>query len=382
LVFATTDAGRFKTGEEIVVFRLTTHFALLLENIQPPDERVAAARWLPPLVRDYVAKHTEFPTLDPHTRLAGAYAQNLCAGDVKDVDFLVRVPGDPENNEPEPKRLIQNLRVILDDLPEALGKQGYAELQDVTIEGARRSVHVYFVGHDFHLDVVPCIAPNGFGEKLYVPDRGFNRWVLSHPIGYIHLLQELNQLHSRKVLPLGRLLKHFRNVQMIYLRPKSYWLGALLVHHIRKEDGLDMSLSLGELFHDLLRAVYDQYDHLLWVNSGSTPRIPDPMLGHDISWNWGHNAFETFMRRVKVGINWSEKALVADNIDVAIGYWQRIFGEAYFPCNVAEKASFLAAQAWPGRAYLGAAGTILPQSAPGERLMPTQYTTFHGPETE
>lgn len=203
---------------------------------------------MPWKIRDYIKASKDFSTVYPHTRLAGSYAQHMAVGDVKDVDTLVRVPGDPEANEPEAKKLILDLKKLLDKLPEALGYEGYAALD---IERARRSIHVYFKDKDFHLDFVPCIAPDGFEEMLYVPDRGFNKWIPSHPIGYINLLNELNEKFDTKVKPLGKLLKHFRNYQMATRKPKSYWLGALLIYHIQ-EDSLDMTQSLGVLFHDLL----------------------------------------------------------------------------------------------------------------------------------
>ena len=151
------------------MFTLGTHFDELLRNLRPPQERRNAARDLPPLVREYLEHHEDFETVSPHSHLVGSYAQHVVVGDVKDVDFLVRVPGDPHANEPEARDLISDLRKALDDLPEALGYEGWA---GVDIERARRSVHVYIKRRDFHLDVVPCIAPDGFGKLLYVPDRG------------------------------------------------------------------------------------------------------------------------------------------------------------------------------------------------------------------
>ena len=200
------------------MFTFGTQFEKLLKNIKPPDDRLEAARDLPPLVRDYLEQHEEFVTIAPHTRLVGSYAQHMAVGDVKDVDFLVNVPGDPHSNHPEAKDVILALKRALDGLPDALGYEGSA---GVDIERARRSVHVYFAGRDFHLDVVPCIAPGGFDDVLYVPDRGFNKWIPSHPIGYITLLGELNQEHGKKVRPLGKLLKHFRNYHMKNRRPKE-----------------------------------------------------------------------------------------------------------------------------------------------------------------
>ncbi|MBE7550354.1 MAG: nucleotidyltransferase [Anaerolineales bacterium] len=356
---------------------LGTHFGELLKNIQPPPERVEKAQDLPSKVRDYLKEHEDFTTLYPYSRLAGSYAQDLCVGDVKDVDFLVRVSGDPDKNDPEAKQLIQDLKKALDGLPEALGYKGEAEID---IERARRSVHVYFKGEDFHVDAVPCIAPNGFDEVLYVPDRGFNKWIKSHPIGYIKLLKDLNDEHHGKVRPLIKLLKHYRNYQMKNRRPKSYWLGALVIHHVRKENGLNTSLSLAELFRDLCNAIYCQYDHLTWINEKDKPNIPDPLLGHNISWNWSRTHFETFMRRLDDGRNWATKALESKERNEAISLWQKIFGEEYFPNQEeAEKAATrLAIEGFPGKSYVTNTGIIVSSQPSSGIYTPVKQTTFHG----
>lgn len=357
---------------------LTTHFSQLLKNIRPPEKRLKLAQSLPADVRKFLTDHKEFATLDPHTILVGAYGQDTCVGDVKDVDFLVRVPGDPTKNEPNAKQLIKNLKTTLDELPKALGYTGFAAIDNIEVEGARRSVHVCFQGEDFHIDVVPCIAPNGFENMIYVPDRGFNAWIASHPVGYINLITELNDKHGGKVRPLMKLVKHFRNVHMISRRPKSYWLGALVLHHITKDKGLDTTKSLPELFHDFCDAVYQQYDHLLDVSETATPNIPDPMLGHNISWNWERSHFETLMRRLDDGRKLSAKALKTDDREKAISYWQEVFGEEWFPKDVDEAARNLASSSLPGQSFITGAGIIKstpPKSGPYTAV---PKTTFHG----
>lgn len=359
------------------MFTFGTHFYELLKNVRPPQERLDAARDLPPKVRDYLKVNEGFATLAPHTRLAGSYAQKTSVGDVKDVDFLVRVPGDPDKNEPEAKQLVQDLKKALDGLPEALGYIGAAAID---MERARRSVHVYFETEDFHIDAVPCIAPSGFEEVIYVPDRGFNEWIPSHPIGYINLLRELDADHGDKVRRLIRLLKHFRDYHMKTRKPKSYWLGALVVHHIQADGGLNTSLSLAELFRDLCDAIYCQYDHLLWTSKTATPNIPDPVLGHNISWNWGRSHFETFMRRMDDGRTWATKALDSDERATAIEYWQQVFGEEYFPSEVEESATRLAGLGYPGRAWVASTGRITSKQTATSKTTPVPPTTFHGEE--
>lgn len=359
------------------MFTLGTHFEELLKNIRPPQERIEKAQDLPPKVREYLKEHKGFVTLHPHSRLAGSYAQHLCVGDVKDVDFLVRIPGNPEENEPEAKQVVQELKKALDGLPEALGYEGEARID---VERARRSVHVYFEGEDFHVDAVPCIAPDGFAGVLYVPDREFNEWIASHPIGYINLIKELNDEHGSKVRPLIKLLKHHRNYQMKNRRPKSYWLGSMVIYHIRKEGGLDTSLSLAEIFRDLCDAIYCQYDHLLWTSKTATPSITDPLLGHNISWNWTRSHFETFMRRLDDGRAWATKALESEDRDEAIVWWQKIFGEEYFPtqAEVEEAAAHLAAAGFPGKSYVADTGLIVPAKPSSGIYTHVPKTTFHG----
>ena len=357
-------------------FPLNTHFEELLKQIQPPEARIKMAQSLPRKVRKYIKESQDFPTKAPHNRLVGSYAQHMVVGEVKDVDILVRVSGDPEANEPEAKQLIQDLKKLLDDLPAYLGYEGNAEAQ-IGVERARRSIHVYFKDEDFHLDVVPCIAPDGFKDILHVPDRGFNKWIASHPIGYIKLLNKLNKQHSKKIKPLGKLLKHFRNYQMINRRPKSYWLGALLVHHI---DSLNTDACLGELFHQLLDGIYCQYDHLLWTSDIATPDIPDPVLEHNVSWNWSRTHFETFMRRIDEGRNRAKKALETNDRDEAIKYWQKIFGDEYFPSEVTKEASSLASKAFPGKSFVSPTGLIRASKPTSVLCTATQQTKFHGIE--
>jgi hypothetical protein len=167
---------------------LRLHFKGMLKSLQPPPERAEAARTVPKPVQEFLWRHPEFVTLAPHTRLAGSYAQDLSVGDVKDVDFVIRTEGDPENNDPEAKKTIRALKSVLDGLPEFLEMQGYAEIE---VTGARRSVHVCFPEQNFHLDVVPCIAPDGFHEPLWVPDREFNHWIPSHPLGVVQQVTDL-----------------------------------------------------------------------------------------------------------------------------------------------------------------------------------------------
>lgn len=353
---------------------LRLHFEKLLENIQPPEHRLRAAEEFPPKVRNYLETHQEFPTVYPHSRLVGSYRQHLSVGDVKDVDFLIRVDGDPLANDPEAKQLIRSLKSSLDDLPKCLDLVGYTEIE---ITGARRSVHVCFPVPDFHLDVVPCIAPGGFDAPIWVPDKGFNKWIESHPLGVIDLVTELERANPGKFRNLGRLLKHFRNVQMMRGKPKSYWLLTLLIDAFR-DHRFSASAPLGESFASLLDHLYCRLAPTYGRTDGATPNLKDPMLGHNVSWNWGRPAFVSFMLRLDEGRQRAERAVVAlekDNSTEAIRLWKLVFGDAYFPLDVLDFARLQAATRQPGAAAVTSTGLVLPgaTSQLALHVPPTKY---------
>lgn len=348
---------------------LSLHFSKLLQDIQPPEHRLAKAVELPPLVREYLEDHDTFETRYPHSRQVGSYAQHLSVGDVKDVDFLIRVDVDT-NDDATAREVLRDLKDALDDLPEALG---YTGATDFDITRNRRSVHVTFEQEDFHLDVVPCVAPDGFEGPIFVPDWGFKKWVSSHPLGVVTLIKDLEAEHPGKFRNLTKLLKHFRNTHMAYMKPKSYWMVAMAIDAVRN-DHIDTTKPLAVTFDQLLNYLYDKYYPIYCRTDDATPNIKDPMLGHNVSWNWSRNAFEAFMRRLEDGKGWTERALAADDKDTAIDLWRKVFGDA-FPATVDEYAKTHAAAGQPGTSYATRTGLILPGivAAKSTPVPPTRY---------
>lgn len=349
---------------------LTTYFMELLKNIEPPQHRLEAAKELPGKVRDYLEDTHSFPTSPPYSCLTGSYRRHTSIGDIKDVDIIVKADVSTSEN---PGSIIRRLNNALDNLPEALGLQGHAE-----VKPSRRSVHVYFEDKDFHLDVVPAIVPGEIDQELYIPDKLWGKWIPSNPIGYCRYLSELNEKYGGKVVPLIKLAKHFRDYQMKVMKPKSYWLEALVIYHI-VNGALDMQQSLGEAFRDLMAAIYVKFAPLLGRTDGATPHIPDPMLGNDISWNWERSHFETFMHRVKEAENTATRALQTDKQEEAIRLWQTVFGEDEFPGDARQTAQGLA-KAAPGIAFVDSAGSVHTQRPSSGQYVQSQATRFYGEE--
>jgi hypothetical protein len=84
------------------------------------------------------------------------------------------------------------------------------------------------------------------------------------------------------------------------------------------------------------------------------------------------------MRRLEDGRTWATKALDSPTKVEAIQWWQRVFGEAYFPADVAAAAAALATAGLPGRSYVTSAGVIAPTPPRAGMHTPVQRTTFHG----
>jgi hypothetical protein len=293
---------------------------------------------------------------------------------IKDVDFLVFVRY--EDKRPEPAEVLKALRRILDDLPDALGYGGRAHLR-----GQRRSVHVEFENEDFHLDIVPALIPDGIDEPLLVPDREWGQWVKSHPLGYGKALSTLNAANGEKVVPLVKIVKHWRTFQMERNRPKSYWLECLVYRHIDKGWVATEGKSYAELFTDLLRSIHTRFLPKLEEEDG-VPKIPDPRLDNDVAFNWERSAFESFMQRLDETIGWAERALEMDRdqIDEAVALWQKVFGEEYFTDSAALRKRQKAAWVSASGGWVGSSGAVWVDKPKHEKGVKPPKHGFYGDE--
>ncbi|MFQ5872214.1 MAG: nucleotidyltransferase [Dehalococcoidia bacterium] len=345
---------------------LSVFFEELLRNIQPPEDRLKAAQEVPNEVRDFLRALEDYKTTDPHSRLIGSYSRHTAIGDIKDVDIVVFVDHDEVDS---PRTVIRELKRALDAFPNYLGSFGSVEVLT-----QRRSVHVYIEDRDFHLDVVPALIKNGIEYPLLVPDKLQETWIESHPIGFIEYLTDLNADHGEKPRPLVKLLKFFRDCQMVNRRPKSYLLEALVVNLVEKGQ-LDTDNSLSMVFRDLLDAIYLRFTPALEKGGGAVPFVPDPMLNHNLSKTWERSHFETFMRRVDEGRRLADRALAAGDISEAVELWQRVFDDEYFPSDVQDSLK-LAQRLTPGLAFVTGAGKV--RADKDERSTPSIPTKYYG----
>ncbi len=343
------------------MYSLTDHFVKFLSNLQPNEDRAELARDIPDKLRDYLKDTDKIKTVDPHTRLSGSYSRYTAVKEIKDVDILLFVSNDYNDGEESVKKVINDLIGALKGFPEYLKDEtGYVKA-DLALKRQRRSVQVHITlnGQEFDVDVVPSIAVDGFDKPLLVPDRDLSKWVSSNPLGYGKLLSKLNKEHSNKIVPLIKIFKHWRDVQMKRMRPKSYWLECIVCKHVNT-DKLDVTdSSWGELFLSLMNAIFDDY-YDKWKNSEDAPVIKDPMLNNNVAKPWSRSEFSAFMNRIEESRRLAERALKEDDEDKAIKLWQELFNDddetEYFPSVVEES---LAKALLGGSLVVSSSGQVL-----------------------
>jgi len=341
---------------------LPLHFRILFKKINPPEERRDLARDLVGAVRTWLEDH-DFETVNPHTLLIGSYARSTAVLWIKDVDALVLLPH--EALDRTPNAVLLELREVLEGYPGAV----------VNASGQRRSIRLEIEEHDFFLDIVPAVAAQGMERPLEVPDRPRKVWIVSDPLGYMRKLTDLNQEHTRRLVPLVKLIKAWRDANMKARSPKSYMLEVMVFQAVEAGKVVFGNESWPSLLAQLFGHWADKYHDLMEKGDG-VPRIYDPQLGHLIS-SWERPEFEAFMRRVREADRAIQRVLAADEDQVASEDCARIFGDCWpTQSEVDEAAENEASAIAPGRSKISSAGFVIGSSA--ARTVSSQSTLFHG----
>lgn len=340
---------------------LPTFFTQFLSKIEPSEDRAAVAQEYPAQIREFLHESELVTTVEPHSRLAGSYARHTAVGHIKDVDVLLVV--DPSYRDQKPSVVLEDLASALEGLPGALGDVGEVKLRE-----QRRSVNVNLTDAEFQLDVVPVVIPDGTENPLLVPDREWSKWIESHPLGYADFLSQLNAEHEQKVVRLIKIMKHWRDVHMVYRRPKSYWLECLVVRHIDRAWVTTAGKSMAEALADLFDSIYTRFEE--HFDGGTVPKIPDPMLGNNVAFNWKRTHFETFMRRLDESRKDARKALADDtSTEDAVALWRNVLGEE-FPEQVEEAALRVATSIEEKGAWVASTGRVLLSPVPAAVEVP------------
>lgn len=338
-------------------------FDLLLKTVNPAKERRDLASTLPSEVREWL-QDNDFVTATPHTRLIGSYGRHTAILEIKDVDVLVFLP-DSELDR-TPNSVLQEVKRVLDEYPDATAETS----------PQRRSVRLEIANSLVTLDIVPCVARDGLDQPILIPDRPAQDWISTDPLGFGHTLSSANQSNGEKVIPLIKLVKAWRDVQMQIRRPKSYVLEVMVLAAVQQGKISLKGKSTAKNVANFFSHIESKYSDL-YYEGGGVPRIADPQLGHIITSNWERTHFETFMRRIFEAATASSKALDASEEATANSEWGKVFGSLWPTEKEIEVAAKAESQrAWPGKSAVLSSGAIAPADSHGSIM--TKPTTFHG----
>ena len=350
---------------------LTGYFEGLFERIKPPKKRRELAKTLPATVRDHLVASDVLETMEDGstTRLAGSYGRKTGVDDIKDVDIVVFVARRYANTAPEE---------VLDDLAEALKDlevDGYGKGEVKTRRKNRRSHHVEFSkdGEDsFHIDCVPVVRPGDDPSAvLRIPDREWEDWDDTQPLGYADRLTDLNQVYDGKVLRTIRMFKRIRNhnLKKSLRRPKSYWLESK-VFAVWNQGRLSSDKNWADLMYDLLKAVR--------ADCGSTRLVIfDPCLGRDITETWEQEEYDEFVAMLDEAIGHLDEIVDERDSDTAVAAWKKVFGPDAFELSDDARKAVDGAKAVAAAATVTSTGAVVP-SSPGTRGTASPPHRFYG----
>ncbi|MGH2378616.1 MAG: SMODS domain-containing nucleotidyltransferase [Candidatus Limnocylindria bacterium] len=216
---------------------------------------------------------------------------------------------------------------MLSDLADAA--QGFILRQRVATvrkRHQRRSVGMTFDDDEFHVDLVPAVAPDGAYGTLLVPDRKAERWIKSAPLAYGKHFTHLNAKTDGKLLHLVLLMRHWALLHC-GKGTKGFWIEALLIELCERGKIVFGSRPLLEIAADAFDAMHafakPAYD------AGKVLVVPDPVLGGNVAGLWERTAFEHFGARLTRTCKVIAKAAREKEENAAVTLWQEIFGPRY-----------------------------------------------------
>jgi hypothetical protein len=110
----------------------------------------------------------------------------------------------------------------------------------------------------------------------------------------------------------------------------------------------------------LLASIYTRFEEEYKDSDAKPPRIPDPMLGNNVAFNWQRSHFEGFIAHVKESRIWAQRALALDDdhVEDAVSLWQNVFADT-FPTTTEVRAKAYAEARKSGKVFVDQHGKVL-----------------------
>jgi hypothetical protein len=273
--------------------------------------------------RDYLATHETFKQYHVKTFLSGSYARSTAIRprtqdgkeDCADIDIIV-VTNHTKKDKPE---------TVINLLFNTL-KEKYAD-----VKKAVRSVRITTT--DFHIDIVPIIAPDGIEGTLYLPDRNLKDWVETNPPKHTQWTTEVNEKTGGRFKPLVKLVKWWRRENDTgFRKPKGFVMECMVAYNMNSDETQYQELFVGT-FEKMVSAYW------LHVAAGIVPPIQDPAVAsNSVTNGMEFEEFKTFYDKLEEHANLGRKAINESDDDKQLEMWRKIFG-ARFPKNGSSKSA-------------------------------------------
>ena len=258
----------------------------------------------------------------------GSWAQKTIikpiAGSAFDADILVRVA---HVEGWEAKDYINSLKRVFKASSTYQDKvSSFSHCVTITYAGERK------------IDIAPLVIDRSGNSTSEVCNRTTNAFEETAPAVYTQWFNERNGYSGgnsfRKVT---RLLKYLRGIKKTFSCP-SVLLTTLLGERIT---WLDKDLTKFEDVPSALQTIMGRLDDHLQANA-TCPFVPNPSrptedFGKLLSEN-GYANFRTFVNKYR---GWIDEAMEAEDFDVSIAAWQRVFGEEFGKGAVVKMASLV-----------------------------------------
>ena len=231
------------------------------QTARVPDEENADAKAVHPEVRKAVCGALP---VERHF-LAGSYGRKTQANKLKDVDIIMVL-------KDEDGTFRASASDTLKQVQEAVTSCDLVRTTRVSV----RAVKAFLHDHEFHVDIVPALAPvfaSGLDLTRNLPDEGYDDWTTEDPEGQKQASYDKNKATDGIFIPAVRVIKSWNQRYPTAKPLRSYHAEAMMYH----------ALTTGCTLQEAVLAFFDHaYDSLApgvkTLVPGSTTRYVDDRL--------------------------------------------------------------------------------------------------------
>lgn len=265
-----------------------------------------------------------------------------------DADFLLQLTPD-DHWSVEPRRYLRELRAAFKR------HSTYASM----VQKKNRCCRIDYA-NDCHVDVVPyLVLPDG---RQVITNYTENKFEDTNPAGFTGWMKEKDELASRNLRKVIRLVKYLRDHKNTFDCP-SVILTTLLGGAVQAFDAAGRYADVANAFANLLtdlEAWLDQHPVMPYLEDPSCP-------GTSFNHRWTEFKYQTFKTCIARYASWARAAIGEEDDDLALAAWQELFGESFkkptspaTPKTVLAKSStHVPATRAPNEQFIEEAGLVL-----------------------